>query len=295
MGSATDLRDFLTSRRARVTPDDVGLPAGANRRVTGLRREEVAVLAGISVEYYTRLERGSATGASDQVLESVARALRLDEAERSHLFNLVQAAQRSQPGGRSSERRPTPTRVRPSVQWVLDAITEAPAYIRNGRLDILAANPLGAALYAPILDDPEAKGNTARFMFLSDAAVDFFADWETIASNAVAILRAEAGRDPYDKRLTELIGELCTRSDEFASRWANHDVRFHRAGTKTLHHPVIGEVTLSYEAFDLPGDDGQRLMTYAPEPGSPAQEALRLLASWSTPDAASAATDALDG
>jgi transcriptional regulator with XRE-family HTH domain len=274
-----DIREFLTSRRAKITPERAGLPAyGRNRRVKGLRREEVAILVGISVEYYTRLERGNAAGASGDVLEGVARALQLDEAERAHLFDLVRAANTT---SRPARRRPTQERVRPTVQRILDSIS-APAYVRNGRLELLAANALGRALYAPVFEDPSGAPNMARFIFLTPRSIDFFQDWEGIANDAVAILRAEAGRDPYDTLLSHLIGDLSTRSDEFRVRWAAHDVKFHRTGVKTLHHPVIGDVTVDYEALDLPGDTGQRVLIYSAEPGSSSQQALDLLASWAT-------------
>ena len=271
------IREFLASRRARITPDQAGLPVyGTNRRVEGLRREEVAMLAGISVEYYTRLERGNTNGVSDDVLEGIARALQLDEAERAHLFDLVRATLT-----RTPRRRPTQERVRPGVQQILDSIT-APAYVRNERLDILAANRLGEALYSPVFDLSSRPINSARFLFLSPKASEFFVDWDTIAHDAVAILRSAAGRDPYDKRLTDLIGELSTRSDEFRVRWAAHNVKFHRTGTKRFHHPVVGEVTLNFEALELAADPGQRLNVYTAEPGSPSHDALDLLASWIT-------------
>lgn len=283
MAAKDDIREFLVSRRERISPQDAGLPTyGTTRRVKGLRREEVALLAGISVEYYTRLERGNASGASEDVLDGVARALQLDEAERAHLFHLVRAANSTNP----SPRRPAQERVRPTVQRILDSIT-APAYVRNGRLDVLAANTQGRALYAPVFDqDITGVPNIARFLFLSPRAGEFFDSWERIASDAVAILRAEAGRDPHDRRLTDLVGELSTRSDEFRVRWAAHDVKFHRTGTKTLHHPVVGELQLDYEALDLPGDTGQRILIYSAEPASPSAEALDLLASWATTPAA---------
>ena len=284
----SDIREFLTSRRAKLTPDQAGLPAyGRTRRVQGLRREEVAMLAGISVEYYTRLERGNAAGVSEEVLEGIARALQLDEAERAHLLDLVRAANAT---SSTARRRPAQERVRPTVQRVLDAI-QAPAYVRNGRLDILAANALGAALYAPVLDDPNGTPNMARFIFLDVRATEFFHNWDGIANDAVAILRAEAGRDPYDKRLSDLIGELSTRSDEFRVRWAAHNVKFHRTGAKTLHHPVVGDLTLDYEALDLPGDSGQRILVYSAEPVSRSQEGLDLLASWAAAPADRSASD----
>jgi len=274
---SSEIREFLVSRRAKITPDQAGLPAyGANRRVKGLRREEVALLAGISVEYYTRLERGTTTGVSEDVLEGISRALQLDEAERAHLFDLVRAANRNRP----SRARPTQDRVRPTVQRILDALVGVPAYVRNGRLDILSANPLGGALYAPVLADTVGPPNMARFIFLNPKATEFFDGWDDIASDAVAILRAEAGRDPYDKRLSDLIGELSTRSEDFRVRWAAHNVKFHRTGTKKLHHPVVGALTLAYEALELPGDSGLRILAYTAEPGSPSQNALDLLASW---------------
>ena len=284
MDPRDDIRQFLVTRRARITPDQAGLPAyGTNRRVEGLRREEVAMLAGISVEYYTRLERGNAGGVSEEVLEGVVRALRLDEAERAHLYDLVRAVNTN----RSPRRGPSQERVRTTVQQILDAMVGVPAYVRNGRLDVLATNGLGAALYSEVLDDPVRPPNVARFLFLNPRGLQFFLDWETIANDAVGILRAEAGRDPFDKRLTDLIGELSTRSDEFRVRWAAHDVKFHRTGTKRLHHPIVGDLVLAYEALDLPGDTGQRILAYTAEPGSASHQALQLLASWSaTPEPA---------
>jgi len=277
--ASTDIREFLTTRRARLKPEDVELPTyGGRRRVAGLRREEVALLAGVSVEYYTRLERGNAKGVSEEVLDGVARALRLDDAERAHLFDLVRASNTS-----SGVRRRSPAheRVRPTVQRVVESIN-APAYIRNGRLDILAANDLGRALYAPVFDRADSDvPNMARFIYLDTQASDFFADWQSTASDAVAILRAEAGRDPYERRLSDLIGELSTRSEEFRVRWAAHNVKFHRAGAKDLIHPIVGPLTLSFEAFELAGD-GQRLNVYTAEPLSASQEALDLLSSWTS-------------
>ncbi len=263
-----------------MTPEQVGLPDyGGRRRVAGLRREEVALLAGISVEYYTRLERGSVKGVSEGVLDGVARALQLDEAEYAHLTDLVRAVANRAP----VRRRPSVERVRPAVQRILDALS-APAYVRNGRLDILATNQLGAALYAPVLENAITPPNTARFLFLNPGAVEYFVEWEQTASDAVAILRSEAGRDPYERRLTDLIGELSTRSEEFRVRWAAHDVKFHRTGVKRLHHPLVGDLTLGYEALELAADEGQRLNVYTAEPGTPSDERLQLLASWvSTP------------
>ena len=280
MDPKSEIREFLSTRRARITPEQAGLPVyGTNRRVTGLRREEVAMLAGISAEYYIRIERGSVGGVSEDVLEGIVRALKLDEAERSHLFDLVRTSNRSQPARRKAPQ----ARVRPAIQRVLDLMT-APAFVGNGRSDLLAANQLGAALYAPIFEDVSGTPNVARFTFLNPQAKEFFVDWVDVANLSVANLRAEAGRDPYDRDLTDLIGELSTRSDEFRVRWAAHNVKFHRTGTKLLHHPVVGDLTLAYEVLELPGDSGQRINVYTAEPDSTSQQALNLLASWtSTP------------
>lgn len=284
-----DIRQFLITRRAKITPDQAGLPVyGANRRVTGLRREEAALLAGISVEYYTRLERGNIGDVSESVLEGVAHALQLDEAERDHLHRLVRTATARRPARRS----PTKKRVRPTLQRILDG-TPTPAYLRNGRFDILAANDLGRALYSPLFDGAEIEiPNSARFLFLDPRAPDFWVEWDKVADDSVAFLRAEAGRDPYDKELSELIGELSTRSERFRQRWAAHDVRYHRTGEKRLHHPLVGELTLDYEAFELPGDEGQRINIYTAAPDSPSAEALALLASWSAHAPASTRTGA---
>ncbi|MER5527663.1 helix-turn-helix transcriptional regulator [Streptomyces sp. NPDC002677] len=279
---AAEVREFLGTRRARITPEQAGLPVyGGNRRVAGLRREEVALLAGMSVDYYIRLERGNLTGASDSVLDALAQALQLDEAERTHLYDLARAAT---PSGR----RPTVTasRVRPTILRLLDSMTDVPAYVRNARFDILAANTLGRALYAPVFDSPlfarRGPVNTARFMFLDPAGQEFWMDWEKAANDAVAFLRTETGRAPHDKALTDLVGELTTKSDHFARRWARHDVKFHRSGVKNLHHPLVGDLALPYEAMDLPADPGLRLNFYTPEPDSREREALGLLASWAS-------------
>jgi len=279
----TQVRDFLVTRRNRLTPEASGLPMyGGNRRVPGLRREEVALLAGMSVDYYVRLERGNLSGASESVLESLASALQLDDAERAHLYDLARASS----GSRRRAPAASTTRVRPTLLRILDAMPGTPAYLRNGRFDILAANALGRALYSPVFDSPlfAQRGpiNTARFLFLDPAATAFWVDWNKGADDSVAFLRSEAGRSPHDRVLTELIGELSTRSQEFASRWARHDVKFHRSGVKRLRHPVVGELALPYEAMDLPADPGLRLNIYTPQPDSPEQEALALLASWTT-------------
>jgi transcriptional regulator with XRE-family HTH domain len=279
MDNGNEMRDFLVSRRARITPEQAGLPAyGGNRRVAGLRREEVALLAGVSIDYYTRLERGRAPGASDSVLEGIARALHLDEAERAHLFDLARLA--SAPAAPQAPRRPARQQVRPSVRRILDSMTTTPAYVRNARLDILAANRLGLALFAPILTSPAQPANNARFLFLDPAAREFYVGWERQAKDVVAMLRAEVGRSPHDRALSNLIGELSTRSENFRTWWAAHNVRFHRTGVKRFHHPAVGDITLTYEALDLAADSGLRISAYSAEPGTPSDDALKLLDSW---------------
>jgi transcriptional regulator with XRE-family HTH domain len=280
-----EIREFLTSRRARLTPDQAGLRTygTGSRRVPGLRREEVALLAGVSVDYYTRLERGNANGASETVLEALARALQLDETERAHLFDLARAAQTST----SRRRRRKQHRVRPVVQQTLDAMTTVPAFVRNGRLDILGANRLGRALYSQHFDSPAQPPNTARFVFLDDRSRDFYADWDTVAADVVAILRAEAGRDPYERDLSNLVGELSTRCELFRTLWAAHNVRTHDTGVKHVHHPLVGELHLRFEAMQLVADPGLTMFVYTADPGSKSEQGLDLLASWTaTPDGA---------
>lgn len=271
------MREFLTSRRAKITPGQAGLRTyGGTRRVPGLRREEVALLAGVSVDYYTRLERGNASGASESVLESLARALQLDDAERAHLFDLARAAH---PATRAQRRRPSP-RVRPTVQRILDAMTEAPAFVRNDWMDLVAANRLGRALYAQHLDSPHGPPNTARYIFLDERAPQFYVDWEQVAADSVAVLRAAAGRDPYNRRLTDLVGELSMRSEAFRTRWAAHNVHNHGTGVKRFHHPVVGDLTLTYETMTFAAGGDLTVFVYTAEAGSKSEEALRLLASW---------------
>jgi transcriptional regulator with XRE-family HTH domain len=277
------VRDFLVNRRGKVTPQQAGLQYyGGNRRVPGLRREEVAMLAGLSVDYYARIEKGNISGASETVLHAISDALQLDEAERTYLFDLARTAN----AGHRAPRREPARRVRPAVQRILDGMATTPALVRNGRLDILAANGLGRALFAPIFDSPAtAPGqapNHARFGFLDPRAHDFHPDWNLSANTNVAILRTEAGRDPYDKDLTDLIGELSTRSEDFRVRWADQNVRLHRTGTKSFRHPVVGLVTVDFEAMDLSADAGLTLTAYSPEPASASADALALLGSWVT-------------
>jgi transcriptional regulator with XRE-family HTH domain len=272
-----EIREFLASRRARITPAQAGLPPfGGTRRVPGLRRAEVALLAGVSPDYYIRLERGNLTGVSDSVLEAIARALQLNEAERAHLFDLARAANTTP----RTRRRVTKQQIRPGVRHLLAAMSDAPAFVRNGRLDILTANRLAEALYAPAFDHPDRPVNLARFAFLDPRAKDFYPNWDDAADTTVALLHTEAGRDPYDRGLTDLVGELATRSEDFRARWAAHDVRLHHTGVKHFHHPVVGDLRLGFEAMPLPADPGLTMTAYSAEPGTAAQDALRLLASW---------------
>ncbi|NGP05711.1 helix-turn-helix domain-containing protein [Rhodococcus sp. 14C212] len=284
-----DIRSFLATRRARLTPQQVGLPAGGGRRrVPGLRREEVAVLAGVSTEWYTRLEKGHIGGVSDDVLEAVARALRLDEAERTYLFDLARAARPTHRAPRARKQ----AQVRPRVQWMLDSMTASAAFVRNGRMDILATNALGRALYSPQFTDDRRPANIARFQFLDPGAQDYFPDWDGAANVTVALLRAEAGRDPHNKDLRQLVGELSTLSDEFRARWAAHNVRIHHAGNKQFNHPVVGPLDLVYHSLDLAADDDWvlDLTLYTAEPATDSEDRLKLLASW----AATLVTDAIE-
>ncbi|KTR39768.1 XRE family transcriptional regulator [Curtobacterium oceanosedimentum] len=278
MDVRNEIRDFLSSRRARLTPDEVGMPSfgGGVRRVPGLRRHEVAMLAGVSVDYYTRLERGSLKGVSDSVLEGLAGALQLDEDERVHLFDLARLAN----AGVKVMHRNVPTRVRPGVQRLLDAITGAPAWVRNERGDVVATNELGRALYAPMFAGPGRPVNTARFTFLDPAARDFFPDWAATAREAVAVLRAAAVANPCEPGLVTLVGELSTRSEEFRGWWAAHDVRVHRRGGKRIAHPIVGELQLDFEALELVADPGLTMFTYSAEPGSESERSLALLGTW---------------
>jgi transcriptional regulator with XRE-family HTH domain len=276
MDTRHEIRDFLVSRRARITPEDAGLKVFGMRRVPGLRREEVAALAGLSADYYNRLERGNLGGASESVLDALADALRLDEAERAHLLDLARACQPT--SGRRG--RSTVPGVRPSVQWMLDSMTNSPAFAENGRLDALAANHLGRALYPPVFKQRRQPGNFARFIFLDPEARDLYADWERAARDSVAFLRSEAGRNPRDRELSDLVGELVTQSEEFRVFWAAHNVRLHTKGVKSVHHPVVGEIELSFNRLEVSADPGLTVVAYAAEPGSPSADALALLASW---------------
>ncbi len=286
MDSRAEISSFLTSRRARLTPEQAGVPLySGSRRVPGLRREEVAHLAGVSSDYYARLERGKISGASREVLEAIARALQLDDDEREHLFNLVQITRRRAPRKKSSNR----TTVRPGVQRVLDSIG-GPAFVQNARLDRLAANSIGRALYSLPEDGSRDHFNYAKYLFLDSRAKRFHRDYKDAAHNVVALLHAATAQDPYDKELIEIIGTLSTQSEEFRALWAAHDVFRYRSGAKLLTHSEVGDLEFGYESFELSTDPGLVMLVYTVEPGSPTAEAMRLLASWSAP----AFTDAYD-
>jgi transcriptional regulator with XRE-family HTH domain len=276
MDHRAEVADFLRTRRDRITPDRAGILGGGRRRVPGLRREEVALLTGVSVEYYARMERGDLAGVSAEVLDALSHALRLNEAETDHLHDLARAAG---PSPARRKRAAVEQTVRPTLQRFLDAVTGAPMWVRDRRMNFIAANPLGRALYAPVLDDPANERNTARFTFLNPAARIFFPDWEQNASDVVATLRSYAGQTPLDKKLTDLIGELVTRSDTFRHQWSRHDVRHHRAGVKRIRHPAVGDLEFSYQALDLPANPELFMFAYTAEPGSPTEERLKLLGS----------------
>lgn len=292
MDNRDEVRAFLMSRRAKVTPGQVGLPAGSNRRVPGLRRTEAAMLAGVSVEYYAKLERGAIAGASASVLEAVARALRLDDTERAHLFDLARAADGVPASGRARRRATRQSAARPSLQWTLDAITDGIAFVRNQQQDLLAANALGRAFYSLVIGDGGRTPNLARFQFLDPASREFYPDWDLFAQMCVAIMRAEAGRDPHDRGLQELVGELSTQSETFRRLWGAHDVRTHGTGTKRFKHPDVGGIVLAYEEFAITAEPGLVLLVYTAEPGSPSQERLRLLASLAAERSVNAALSA---
>ena len=273
-----EIGEFLKTRRAKLTPVQAGLPNyGVRRRVPGLRREEVALLAGISIEYYTRIERGSVRGVSDEVLDGLARALQLDDVERAHLADLVRTASAAH---RTDRHGPASDQVRPSAQRLLDSMTGVAAFARNARLDILSANHLGYALYSPAFLDPARPVNLARFVFLDRRSTEFYREWDRIARDAVGSLRAETGRNPHDQALTRLVTELAARSDEFRVRWGGHDVRYYRSGVQPFHHPVVGDLTLEYDALEIPADPGQTIVAYSAPAGSAAGKALDQLAHW---------------
>jgi len=288
--TALQIRDFLLTRRAKVTPEQVGLPRGtASRRVPGLRREEVAALAGVSTEWYTRLEKGHIAGVSKDVLHAVARALQLDEAETTHLFDLARSARAGRVARRS--RRPQAAvehpQVKDSLQRLLDSMTDAAAFIRDARLDVLAANALARALYHPAYEQARSDHrapNLARFAFLDPRARTYYPDWEHLARSTVAVLRTEAGRAPHDTALSDLVGELAVRSEDFRELWANHDVLLHRRGVKSFAHPVVGRLEVEFDSLEVTADRRLTLTAYSAVPSSPSEDALRVLASWAATD-----------
>jgi transcriptional regulator with XRE-family HTH domain len=285
-----EVREFLMTRRARITPDQVGLPVSRGRRVPGLRRSEVATIAGLSVEYYARLERGQIAGASAGVLDALARALQLDDTERAHLLDLARAADGIPTSGRPRRRAAGKPASRPSLQWALESIRDAVAFVRDPHQNLLATNALGRAFYSPVIGEGGRLPNLARFQFLDPASHDFYPDWELFAGMCVGIMRAEAGRDPHDRGLQDLVGELSTQSEVFRRLWSAHDVRTHGTGTKRFTHPVVGELTLAYEELAITAEPGLVLMVYTAEPGSPSAERLQVLASWAADTPSPSAT-----
>lgn len=277
MDPRAELSEFLRSRRARLSPEDVGLPRfGRHRRVPGLRREELAQLAGVSVAYYTRLEQGNGRNVSAEVLDAIARALRLTDAEQAHLTHLAKPKQH--------KKKPTarPQQLRPSLRQLLDVLEAMPAYVAGRRSEILAWNRMAAALFGDWGELPPAERNWARLVFLAPAYRELFVDWESKAADIVGYLRMDAGRYPDDPKLSALVGELSVKSEEFRHLWAAHNVKEKSHGGKRLRHPLVGELALSYETLKLPDDPDQSLIVYHAEPGSPSAEALQLLASWGT-------------
>lgn len=272
-----ELSEFLRTRRARLKPEEVGLPSfGRHRRVPGLRREELAQLAGMSVAYYTRLEQGNGRNVSAEVLDAIACALRLSDAEHAHLLDLAK------PKRQKKKAVARPQQVRVGLLQLLESVDTVPAYVSGRRSDILAWNRLASALFGDWGQLPPAERNWARLVFLNPGYRDLFVDWDRKASDMVSFLRMDAGRHPDDPRLSALVGELSVKSEEFRRLWAEHDVKEKSHGVKRMRHPLVGELTLSFETFRLVDDADQSFVTYHAEPGSPSAEALRLLASWGT-------------
>jgi transcriptional regulator with XRE-family HTH domain len=283
MDSSSEISSFLASRRAKLSPESAGVPVyGGVRRVPGLRREEVAHLAGVSTDYYARLERGKIGGASREVLDAIARALQLDADERDHLFALVRVTQRRRPQRTTSNR----TTVRPGTQQVLDAI-QTPAFVQNARVERLASNRIGRALYSLPADGSGDRYNYALYLFLDERARTFHRDFADAKHNVVALLHAATAKDPYDQDLTDVIGTLSVQSPEFREMWAAHDVFRYRSGAKLLTHSVVGDLEFGYESFELSTDPGLVMLVYTVEPGSATAEAMSLLASWTAPELSS--------
>jgi transcriptional regulator with XRE-family HTH domain len=285
MDNRDNLSEFRTSRRAKLSPQEAGIPDfGGRRRVPGLRREEVALIAGMSAEYYKRLERGNATGVSEAVIDGVSRALQLDEAEHSHLYELIRTANAGiHPQRRRATRK---SQLTEGMQQTIDAMSTVPVFVQNGRLDAIATNLLGRALFSEMFDDVRPPVNAARFVFLDPRAQTFYQDWESNTRQIVALLRVEAGRSPYDRQLSDLIGELSTRSDVFRKLWGAHDVREHRTGIKKVNHPVVGSLDLTFQGMDLASDHGLQMLVFSAEVGSRSHDGLQLLANWAHSHAA---------
>ncbi|MFD9431644.1 helix-turn-helix domain-containing protein [Streptomyces sp. NPDC060002] len=269
-----ELSEFLRTRRARLKPEDVGLPDfGRHRRVPGLRREELAQLAGVSVAYYTRLEQGNGRNVSAEVLDSIARALRLSDAEHAHLTHLAK------PKHKKKQTAP-PQQVRGPLRQLLDTMDSVPAYLIGRRTEILGWNRMAAAVFGDWAELAVAERNWARLVFLRPDYRDLFVDWEQKAIDIVCALRMDAGCYPDDPRLSALVGQLSVKSEDFRRLWATHDVKEKSHGVKLLRHPLVGELSLNFEGFRLMGDGEQTMVTYHADPGSASAEALRLLASW---------------
>ncbi|WP_273734670.1 helix-turn-helix domain-containing protein [Mycolicibacterium septicum] len=279
MDIAKDIREFLMTRRARITPEQVGLAPGVRRRVPGLRREEAAQLAGVSTEYYTQIERGNVAGVSDEVLQAISRALRLSDDEAVHFFNLVRAAAGTRTPARN--KRAPVKKLPEGVQALIDGMAGSPAIVLDGNLDILAANPLGRLLYSPLYDRAVGRPNFARFIFFDSAAAQVFPEWQRSADEAVGLLQAEAARDPHSAAITQIVGELATQSVEFRTRWAAHNVTTHRHGVKRFCHPEFGDLALTYNVFEVAAAPGLSLVGYTAEPNSPSAQALSIMSSWS--------------
>ncbi|MFH8607893.1 helix-turn-helix transcriptional regulator [Streptomyces sp. NPDC018029] len=275
LDSRAELSEFLRTRRARLQPEDVGLPNfGRHRRVPGLRREELAQLAGVSVAYYTRLEQGNGRNVSGEVLDAIGRALRLTDAEQAHLTRLAK------PKTLKKKKAARPQPMRPALQQLLDSIHDVPAYVVGRRSDILGWNALAAALFGDWGELAPAERNWARICFLDPRSRELFVDWDKKASDIVGYLRMDAGCYPNDPELSSLVGELSVKSEEFRSLWATHDVREKGHGVKRMRHPLVGDLTLSFETLRLPDDCDQSLLMYHAEPDSASAQGLRLLASW---------------
>ncbi|MFJ3090413.1 helix-turn-helix transcriptional regulator [Streptomyces sp. NPDC086838] len=273
-----ELGEFLRSRRARLRPEDAGLhDYGGRRRVPGLRREELALLAGVSVDHYVRLEQGRTLHFSEAVLDAVARALRLDEVERGHLYRLARPWTDAE---HAREEAPRSQQVRPGLRRLLDSAADVPAYVVGRNTDVLAWNGLAAALITDFGALPPRQRNLARLVFLDEGMRSLYADWRGKAGDVAAYLRLDAGRHPGDPDTAELIEELSSAGPEFGEVWAEHRLKDKTHGRYLYRHPVVGELDLGFETLRLPDDPDQALIAHTVEEGSPSETALRLLAAW---------------